>query len=256
MITQYEYTPLNTKKKQIRLLYVDPTRLFSEGEPLDCNIEHVSLSTIGRPLYYAIYYVWADIRNRRDIFINGQTLSVPESADTALRRLYTRTQECLATLTTQESDMILPTIYPIGQAKRHLSSLRWKLVHKSFERVQRNAKIAIWIDAVCINQSDLEERSQQVTMMRQIYSKATTVLIWLGEDDHTTASALDFIQRTNVQWRDAMDRVEDMSKQLYQRKPHRVIPIINGDALPLPCDWSAVETFFAAKWFTRLWVVQ
>lgn len=27
----------------------------------------------------------------------------------------------------------------------------------------------LWIDAICINQQDLSERSQQVTIMRQIY---------------------------------------------------------------------------------------
>ena len=41
---------------------------------------------------------------------------------------------------------------------------------------------ALWTDSICINQSDLQERSQQVRLMGQIYRKASTVLIWLGED--------------------------------------------------------------------------
>ena len=40
----------------------------------------------------------------------------------------------------------------------------------------------LWTDSICINQSDLQERSQQVRLMGQIYRKASTVLIWLGED--------------------------------------------------------------------------
>lgn len=39
----------------------------------------------------------------------------------------------------------------------------------------------LWIDAICINQNDREERSQQVAMMREIYASATQVIIWLGE---------------------------------------------------------------------------
>ena len=40
----------------------------------------------------------------------------------------------------------------------------------------------LWTDSICINQSDLQERNQQVRLMGQIYRKASTVLIWLGED--------------------------------------------------------------------------
>ena len=38
-----------------------------------------------------------------------------------------------------------------------------------------------WIDSICINQDDLEEKSQQVSMMDKIFSKAAHVLIWLGD---------------------------------------------------------------------------
>ncbi|CZR65469.1 uncharacterized protein PAC_15369 [Phialocephala subalpina] len=40
----------------------------------------------------------------------------------------------------------------------------------------------VWIDAICVNQEDLEERSQQVQLMRVIYSQAWRVVVWLGED--------------------------------------------------------------------------
>ncbi|KAH7121091.1 heterokaryon incompatibility, partial [Dendryphion nanum] len=40
----------------------------------------------------------------------------------------------------------------------------------------------IWVDAVCINQEDLLERGNQVTMMADIYRHATTVRIYLGPD--------------------------------------------------------------------------
>ncbi|PVH77802.1 HET-domain-containing protein, partial [Cadophora sp. DSE1049] len=38
----------------------------------------------------------------------------------------------------------------------------------------------MWIDAICINQSDMEERIQQVQLMRALYTGASEVLIWLG----------------------------------------------------------------------------
>lgn len=39
----------------------------------------------------------------------------------------------------------------------------------------------VWIDQLCVNQEDLEERSTQVLLMGQIYSRAEQVYIWLGE---------------------------------------------------------------------------
>jgi hypothetical protein len=39
----------------------------------------------------------------------------------------------------------------------------------------------MWIDSVCINQKDLEERSKQVQLMRELYQKASRVIVWLGE---------------------------------------------------------------------------
>lgn len=38
----------------------------------------------------------------------------------------------------------------------------------------------IWIDALCINQKDLDERRQQIGLMAEIYSKASCVIVWLG----------------------------------------------------------------------------
>jgi hypothetical protein len=40
----------------------------------------------------------------------------------------------------------------------------------------------IWVDGVCINQQDIEERNHQVHLMRRIYSACQTGLIYLGEE--------------------------------------------------------------------------
>ncbi|KAF2662331.1 HET-domain-containing protein, partial [Lophiostoma macrostomum CBS 122681] len=38
----------------------------------------------------------------------------------------------------------------------------------------------LWADAICINQSDEKEKSEQVWNMLMIYQKATSVVAWLG----------------------------------------------------------------------------
>lgn len=45
--------------------------------------------------------------------------------------------------------------------------------------------VSIWIDYLCINQSSSSERTQQVALMKEIFSLASEVLIWLGEPSST-----------------------------------------------------------------------
>jgi len=48
----------------------------------------------------------------------------------------------------------------------------------------------IWVDAVCINQDDRQERSIQVRNMKQIYSKAERVIAWLGEESENSSRVI------------------------------------------------------------------
>jgi hypothetical protein len=40
----------------------------------------------------------------------------------------------------------------------------------------------LWADALCINQEDLLERAHQVNIMKNIFQRASRVLIWLGPE--------------------------------------------------------------------------
>lgn len=51
--------------------------------------------------------------------------------------------------------------------------------------------IPLWIDALCINQANLEERTQQVLLMGRIYRQASRVLLWIGDGDESSDHAFD-----------------------------------------------------------------
>jgi hypothetical protein len=57
-----------------------------------------------------------------------------------------------------------------------------------------NPQKRLWADAICIDQDDNEEKSRQVALMNQIYSKAKCVIIWLGEPDILVESAWELIR--------------------------------------------------------------
>jgi hypothetical protein len=40
----------------------------------------------------------------------------------------------------------------------------------------------LWVDAICINQDDNEEKMAQILKMRKLYCGASPVLAWLGEE--------------------------------------------------------------------------
>jgi hypothetical protein len=44
----------------------------------------------------------------------------------------------------------------------------------------RSETLPLWADAICINQKDISERNRQLRIMPHIYTRAKTVLIWLG----------------------------------------------------------------------------
>lgn len=46
----------------------------------------------------------------------------------------------------------------------------------------------IWVDALCINQNDHQERSKQVQLIGDIYKAAGQVIVWLGIEEHNTVS--------------------------------------------------------------------
>jgi hypothetical protein len=63
-----------------------------------------------------------------------------------------------------------------GSALPITENLEVALHHMQYDDVRP----AIWIDAICINQSDYDEKNDQVPRMSRIYSNARNVLIWLG----------------------------------------------------------------------------
>lgn len=52
----------------------------------------------------------------------------------------------------------------------------------------------LWIDALCINQEDVAERSSQVARVRDIYERSSRIIVWLGPGDETSDLAFEAIE--------------------------------------------------------------
>ncbi|CAG9939676.1 unnamed protein product [Clonostachys rosea f. rosea IK726] len=54
--------------------------------------------------------------------------------------------------------------------------------------------LKLWVDAICINQEDINEKSHQVSLMKDIYSQSGVVLCWLGSPSDPIHGAMDAIE--------------------------------------------------------------
>ncbi|KAJ1323673.1 HET domain-containing protein [Microdochium nivale] len=60
--------------------------------------------------------------------------------------------------------------------------------------------VSIWADAICINQTDLDEKSHQIRLMSRVYSQATKVVCWLGPSSTRLDSFLSWGNRLTNHW--------------------------------------------------------
>ena len=73
-----------------------------------------------------------------------------------------------------------------------------KNCHEALLRLRhRNRKQKLWLDAICIDQENEKDKSHQVAMMADIYSKADRVIVWLGERTTESDYALDWCQHVS-----------------------------------------------------------
>ncbi|KAJ8114363.1 hypothetical protein OPT61_g3738 [Boeremia exigua] len=102
--------------------------------------------------------------------------------------------------------------------------------------------LTIWIDAICIDQSNLTERSSQVRLMGQIYSKATATYSWLGSNPKM-ADALSTIEKSRIQGIDTGENSPSLKMGPIEWKPAAALK-------------SACATFVACEYWSRSWIVQ
>ncbi|KAI4862198.1 HET-domain-containing protein [Hypoxylon rubiginosum] len=123
----------------------------------------------------------------------------------------------------------------------------------------------IWIDAICINQKDNEEKSTQVGMMGRIYSNCQKAILWLGEDPRS----LRVPRRSSPPQSVTARRAFRMLRILGQDKHINELPCFlakrstRDEAYPRlrahPCFRHHFKSLIAMThlpWWTRIWVAQ
>ncbi|KAF4987834.1 hypothetical protein FGRMN_10150 [Fusarium graminum] len=112
----------------------------------------------------------------------------------------------------------------------------------------------LWVDALCIDQSDIRERGHQVSHMGEIYRKADKVIIWLGFFSGDAARLKDSVDDFNRQISSSSfpkwPREDVRWKELWKRVPGVTEPRSHERNV------SGLESFMRSSWFTRVWILQ
>ncbi|KAF5602219.1 heterokaryon incompatibility (het-6OR allele) [Fusarium pseudocircinatum] len=119
----------------------------------------------------------------------------------------------------------------------------------------------LWADAVCINQSDNEEKASQVALMSDIYAYSTCTLVYLGRGADGSERVGELLHR--------FARASSSLYQLYGRQGMEMLRhaglisppmrmIFEQYQLPGLEDpaWKALGKLWARPWFRRVWVIQ
>ena len=73
-----------------------------------------------------------------------------------------------------------------------------------------------WVDAICINQADINERNDQVRIMREVYTIATDVLVWLGPPTDDSDLAMEYVAKQDP-IAGGLSKAAEYLKEGYQR---------------------------------------
>ncbi|KAM7210329.1 Heterokaryon incompatibility protein (HET) domain containing protein [Rhypophila decipiens] len=153
----------------MKALYLDDRIIFSstEGEGhsswthpdpnVSCNLKEPSSvkQQPEVPKYEALSYAWGSSRDEASALVFD-----PDSAD--------RDPKCLL-------------------IRENLASALRHLRRPDLPRV-------LWVDAICIDQDNLQERGEQVSRMGDIFAMAARVVVWLGPASETSSLAFSILQ--------------------------------------------------------------
>ena len=231
------YRPLDTSKGEIRLLRILPccSSISSprKAERIQCILKYVALDEIILP-YHALSYIWVDEDldvsdcEEADLRDDGVEIVLDSEKITVTHNLW----------------LALAHFREIGQGK-----IAHELVEVGFDE-----DFWLWIDALCINQSDVEERNLQVKRMRTIYQRAKTMRAWLGIDSQYPGLAIELawmIERLFVEGEIEEDASTLDLKLVIEPWLQRALLDANFQNY-----WRALIFMFKRRYWGRMWIIQ
>ena len=216
----YQFEPLTSPSRMIRVLQLlprqyEPNRMWRprprdpSGGGICCRLVEKSLEAFSHGKL-----------PEADWCISYEALSYVWGTEKQTRCIRVNGAQCVR---------VTPNLYAVLEASRLEFDARW-----------------LWIDALCISQRDVQERSQQVARMHEIFAAAGKVLVWLGTRSPAMVKPVDKLEI----FKPSMIGVDRLT-----------FPWLEPDSvLDIQRKWDILVAYLqellCADWFTRLWILQ
>jgi Heterokaryon incompatibility protein (HET) len=216
---RFHYEPLDESRSQIRLLEIIPS--YNSRSTIRCRVWTSDFEEATVAGYAALSYTWGNLSKRRRIKVNDRAFFVTEQLERALRSIRSNWSHILSRRESQTYSLQVSAIGPF------------------------------WIDGICINQQNNEEKSWQVGLMGSIYSNASFTIAFLSDDSTRFSMAINAISTVNTCWEMASEESisdwEDLCPKLW--KP-------DSNQFSLNKVWLNVIEFAQLPFWTRIWILQ
>ena len=221
-LIQYQYEPL-CESRAFRLVTLHSG---SQDALLKCSVKNYTLDD--SPEFQALSYTWGSPYPDEDGNSDGEKRS---------RGLELPTRSC--NLDCSEGYLLVMS----------------NLLDALYQLRDNDSDLQLWVDAICINQSDVRERTSQVTLMGDIYHTAEAVIVWLGPEDEDAKCAVDLQGRFAPAIRRLFDqdRVEDLIGYSFNAIEFYEEFGIRQTSLE---EWKCYANFHRRTWFGRTWIIQ
>ena len=245
------YTPLDEDRDEIRLLSIQPQQ---ESGLIICHLEKASLKAFSNSYRDFLSTLSSTGKSKRGVLVDwidsrcqgGYTTSASsaQNSDQIPSQHYHRFiwGDFAALSYVWGEEHGIGKILVNGQEMQVTRNLEVALHHLSSES-KFAAEYKLWIDAICINQSDLEERGRQITRMRNIYGNAWSVIAWLGEEKLDSSRAIGLVKQL------ADANANGYAQELESRLRN------NPDCMGVGV-WLALQQFMLRPYWTRMWIIQ
>ena len=101
-----------------------------------------------------------------------------------------------------------------------------------------------WIDSVCIDQDDADEKATQVPLMSRIYGKADSTIAWLGTERDNSTDAIRIVDEHDAEIRNSVTMND------HQRRRRRLHKSLQSTS------WRSLGDLLERSYFRRGWIVQ
>lgn len=133
-------------------------------------------------------------------------------------------------------------------------------LYTALKRLRQTDRVGFWwIDAICINQIDNQEKNQQVPLMGEIYKSSLATFAWIGEEPEGNFEMDQVTNTLNQLAATYLEVPQEPEISLFGvvKESHEIPSGEKLKELAQSPSWTGiVDVLLRRSYFTRLWVLQ